>query len=656
MSKMVLLPTATISGTATVCKDAPSQEITFTGSGETAPYTFTYTINGGAIQTVSTTATSSSVTVSVPTTVVGVYTYELVNVSCGTPGCTQVQTGSAIVTVLTLPTATISGTALVCKNTPSQEITFTGSGATAPYTFTYTIDGGAEQTVSTTATSDTATVLVPTNTIGVFNYTLVSVSSTSLGCTQLQAGEAIVTVLALPTATITGTATVGKDNPFPVYVTLNGAGGSAPYTFIYTINGGPQQTVTTSTSSSVTVQVPTNVVGVFTYSLVSVSSPGAGCTNLQTGDATVTVKILPFAAINGPSALCINTPSQVVTFTGSGVNAPYTFVYTINGGPQLTVSTTISNSVTVPIPTDVAGTFTYTLVSVSCPSFECFNLQTGSITVTIAPRPTAAITGTTTICPNNSTSFTITGTPNALVIIKSSSNLYSTITLNAAGTAVFFTPLLQETTTYTILSATLDGCNNPITGSTAIANINSNGCATVLAGNIDLYNNIDPVCEIGDGRELTASYQDLGTSTSYAVSSIPYCPQAAFSGPGFTPVSVGIDDVWSGDIVLPFKFCFFGNEYSTANIGSNGALTFNSFTPNSFSPWSMSGQSALPSTSFPIKNAIFGVYQDTNPESSPANVSVNYQLMGNYPCRKLVINFANLAQFQCNQSVGLQTD
>ena len=52
--------------------------------------------------------------------------------------CSQAQTGSAIVTVNPLPTATISGTTAVCKDAASPNITFTGASGTAPYTFTYT--------------------------------------------------------------------------------------------------------------------------------------------------------------------------------------------------------------------------------------------------------------------------------------------------------------------------------------------------------------------------------------------------------------------------------------------------------------------------------------------------------------------------------------
>ncbi|MFC1224215.1 lamin tail domain-containing protein [Pedobacter sp. BG31] len=98
--------TATVTGTAAVCLNGTRQTITFTGANGTAPYTFTYNINGGASQTVSTTAASASVTVSAPTNIAGAFTYNLVNVKDA--NCGQPQTGSATITVNALPVVSIS--------------------------------------------------------------------------------------------------------------------------------------------------------------------------------------------------------------------------------------------------------------------------------------------------------------------------------------------------------------------------------------------------------------------------------------------------------------------------------------------------------------------------------------------------------------------
>lgn len=300
-----VLPTASISGNTTVCQNAPSPNVTFTGANGTAPYTFTYSINGGPAQNVTTTS-GNSVTVPVPTGTPGTYTYTLMNVQEGSSvQCSQAQTGSVTVTVSSLPTATISGTTTVCKDAPSPLITFTGAGTTAPYTFTYNINGGPVQTV-TTSSGNSVTVSVPTSVAGTFTYNLVSVQDGSANlCSQAQTGSAVVTVNPLPTATIARSAAEVCLNSTSPNIIFTGANGTAPYTFTYNINGGANQTVTTSTSNSVTVAVPTTTAGTFTYNLVSVQEGSATlCSQAQTGSVTVTVNPLPDADFNAVAPVC----------------------------------------------------------------------------------------------------------------------------------------------------------------------------------------------------------------------------------------------------------------------------------------------------------------------------------------------------------------
>jgi len=82
--------------------------VTFVGANGTAPYTFTYKINDGAPQTVKT-ASGNSVTVLVPTSVTGVFTYALVSVSeSSLTICSQIQSGSVEIKVQSKPTITLS--------------------------------------------------------------------------------------------------------------------------------------------------------------------------------------------------------------------------------------------------------------------------------------------------------------------------------------------------------------------------------------------------------------------------------------------------------------------------------------------------------------------------------------------------------------------
>ncbi|QEE50471.1 T9SS type B sorting domain-containing protein [Flavobacterium alkalisoli] len=156
---------------------------------------------------------------------------------------------------------------------------------------------------------------------------------------------------------------------------------------------------------------------------------------------------------------------------------------------------------------------------------------------------------------------------------------------------------------------------------------------------------------------LTANYLQTGETSSYEIESIDYAPPFPFTGG--TPVSVGTDDVWSPLVQLPFDFCFFGEIYSEVLVGSNGVVTFNTGNPSGYCPWSFN--QTIPNTGFPILNAIYGVYQDIDPSINNDNVDpdINFQVLGNYPCRALVVNFSEVAQFSgaCNNdpAIGGQT-
>ena len=73
--------------------------------------------------------------------------------------------------------------------------------------------------------------------------------------------------------------------------------------------------------------------------------------------------------------------------------------------------------------------------------------------------------------------------------------------------------------------------------------------------------------------DLVATSLETGLTDNYTVSSIPYVPPYPFSGSG-TQLFIGIDDIYSSALALPFNFCFYGNSYNQAIVGTNGVLTF----------------------------------------------------------------------------------
>jgi large repetitive protein len=187
------------------------------------------------------------------------------------------------------------------------------------------------------------------------------------------------------------------------------------------------------------------------------------------------------------------------------------------------------------------------------------------------------------------------------------------------------------------------------------------GCASVdvVGVNVDIFNSAVILCPEQDNCvDLSASFFGIGATTSYEVSSIDYAPPFPFLGGIQT--SVNTDDVWSAAINLPFDFCFFGDVFTQAKVGSNGVVQFgNNMADGGFCPWSYT--QSVPDPNFPIRNAIYGVYQDIDPNinNAIANPNINYQILGTYPCRALVVNFSEVAQFSgtCNNNpdVGSQT-
>ncbi|KAF2508860.1 hypothetical protein E0W72_09855, partial [Flavobacterium arcticum] len=152
--------------------------------------------------------------------------------------------------------------------------------------------------------------------------------------------------------------------------------------------------------------------------------------------------------------------------------------------------------------------------------------------------------------------------------------------------------------------------------------------------------------------DFSANYYQLKETDTYDVESIDYSPPYPFLGG--TELNVTTDDIWSPVVDLPFDFCFFGETYNEAKVGSNGVVQFGeNMTDAGNCPWSYS--QSVPDPAFPIKNAIYGVYQDINPAVAGSDVSINYQVLGNYPCRALVVNYYDVPQFSCGLSVGTQT-
>ncbi|SCY88921.1 gliding motility-associated C-terminal domain-containing protein [Flavobacterium caeni] len=460
------LPTATIASNVTVCSGG-SATVTFTG---TPNATVTYTASPGGTQTITLNGSGTA-------TITGNYTttttYTLVSiVSSGTPACTRPLTGSVVVTVLPVPTATISANATICSG-QSATVTFTG---TPNATVTYTANPGGTQTITLNG-AGTATL---TNTYTTTTtFTLVSITTAGTpSCTVPLTGSITITVLPPPTATIAANTTVCSGANATVTFT-----GTPNATITYTVNPGGTQTITLNGSGTATL---TNAYTITTtYTLVSVASTGTpSCTTPLNATITITVVPPPTVSISSNATVCPNG-SATVTFTGTP-NA--TVTYTANPGGTQTI--TLNASGTATLTNNYTVTTTYTLVSVATTGTpSCSQPASGTITITVQPLPTATIASNATVCSGGSATVTFMGTPNATVTYTANPGGTQTIVLNASGTATL-TNTYTTTTTYTLVSVATTGtpsCSQPVTGTVTItvappptASIAAN--ATVCAG------------------------------------------------------------------------------------------------------------------------------------------------------------------------------
>ena len=129
-----------------------------------------------------------------------------------------------------------------------------------------------------------------------------------------------------------------------------------------------------------------------------------------------------------------------------------------------------------------------------------------------------------------------------------------------------------------------------------------------------------------------------GVSQSYTVAPIPY---QQYTG-SLLPLAT-FDDFYSPLIALPFDFQFYGVTYNQLVISTNGFIDFRPEEAGTTSSWTIASTMTLPSTTFNVKNAIFGAYHDMN--NSNGQGTITYGVSGTAPYRKFVVFFDNNSHF-----------
>lgn len=303
--------------------------------------------------------------------------YTITYFVAGTGGCAP-QTATTTLTILQQATASIVYSPdTYTKNQTSATVTISGTG-------TYT--GGSYAAIPGGLSIDapTGTINPSLSTAGVYTvtYSLNAVSP----CAAVSVSTPV-TIYALPTATIAASASAvcKLSTPEPT-VTFTGSLGLAPYTFIYKVNGGVDQSVSSVTPSSVAIITQsTATAGTFVYTLVSVTDANGSLTTISGQTATIAVnvsKVALFSYVDSP--YCNNRSNPSPTFLDGGVAGTFTYTPAVSGN----VLSIDGATGVITLSTSTPGTYTVTNTISEANNGGCGEVV-ATATVTISRWPVA---------------------------------------------------------------------------------------------------------------------------------------------------------------------------------------------------------------------------------------------------------------------------
>ncbi len=266
--------------------------------------------------------------------------------------------------------------------------------------------------------------------------------------------------------------------------------------------------------------------GPYNVTFSTITTPGCVSSPIT---KQIIVAPVPTATIDGATTVCINTnPEPQVTFTAAGGTAPYTFSYHINAGPAIHVNSPTA-TLTVNVPTGVAGTFTYYLDSVkNTGSNACVTTYSNtSVAVTVNANTGLALSAGSdnqAVCQNTGISniqYTISGGGND----ATASGLPAGVTgvYNAGTFTISGTPTTPGTYNYTVTATGL--CQpNSLTGTITV-----NPDAAIA---LNTANNTQTLCINNPVGVIL--YSISGGGTGATVSGLPAGVTGSYSGGVFT--------------------------------------------------------------------------------------------------------------------------
>jgi hypothetical protein len=383
-------------------------------------------------------------------------------------GCAPINSDTISVLVVPIPTATITGTTMLCPG-GSAQLTVT-LGGHAPWSFTWT--NGTTPTSLIGYSSNT--YLINTTPSSSTTFSVTSVSSI---CAGTVSAPAIVTVTAVPTATLSGTQTICNGQITNLSVNFTGL---APWNLTWT-DGTNNSSVNGITANPYLISVSPGAPR--SYTLTSVSN---ACPGLVSGTAVVTTYAPPGAFISTNQTICQGVGSTLsISFTGV---APWDVIYT-DGTNNYPVNGITSSLYTFPI--NPAFNTTYSAVSVTN---GCVGVAAGVADIAVRPAPSASISGTQNICTGDSAQLTVTFTGVAPWILNYTDGTTSTIVSGILNSPYLFSVTPSTSRNYT-LNSVYSSCFGSISGTAAVTV--SSPSVGFLSGNATICQGSSTTIQVG---------------------------------------------------------------------------------------------------------------------------------------------------------------
>lgn len=496
----VLIQEFLISGTISasslaVCQYKPSPVVTFNSLNVSPSVVYTYSINGGPINTITSSNNSNSASISIPTQVSGTFNVILHSVFSSEFECSSPVNQQVTVVVNPVPNVNAGPDLTICEGT---QVTLSGSGANS-YSWTPSIANGVAFAPNATTT-----------------YTLTGTDIN--GCSN--SDEVEVVVNPMPTVNAGADIIICEGSQ----VMLNGSGANT-YSWTPTVSNGVAFTPITTT----------------TYTLTGTNSQG--CTDTD----EITVVVNPSPTVNAGQDITVCDGEQV-TLNGTGASS-YSWNPSIENGVAFTPSTTATYTLT---GTDVNG---------------CSNSDV--LTVTVNPNPLVNAGSDLTICSGSQISLNGSG-----------ANTYSWLPYAVNG--VEFTP--STTSTYTVIGTDMNGCTN-----TDQVTVVVNSVPTVNAG-ADVI-----VCE-GSQVTLTGSGASSYSWNPSIENGVAFIPSSTTT---YTLTGTDINGCLSTDIltvtVNPVPVVSAGSDLTICE-GTQISLNGSGASSYSWSPFVPNGVAFIPSS------------------------------------------------------------